>query len=1728
MDGITSLRFNNSTNFPETVTLPPELKHLVVQGRRADAHKAANKPAGGGDDNALPRPGLVHKLADLAHFITDTPNLHERLSDDECKPGLDVLVPAMKTPLHTLELLAFVDCRFTSASADELIDALSRTTKRATPLTVVLLGVDAFNLQPEAAQRRERLLTCLQPSGAHVIDDYAGDLHRAASSMYPDAKETYKALWCPPNLDLCRIAMRGDTDAYKRYTSQACVPVSAHLTPYQIAQLGQHRYTPWRVSSTVLAGALAYVGAKAILRSLTQWMFPSLRLPKFALLCTGAAVAYSTGGHKILADALGLAAGTNLGWGLLMNTAVKALLGAGHVATGALLLMGITLGRANNQDARLGEDEEDSDDKEADGARAGFKALRATVLKLMKRGAYKHIRDPDTIRKVLNVSVVKKRLRRPHVLLSMVVWVLKVCMLMGVGYGVYRVAQNETVKEGTKSATGYLTDRAQKAYSYLNKRITYRERVVHTMYASVWKALGFRSPSMHEEDEEHGAEAASFSPYLPPLRSKTDMLHPTHVCLDLVGRELWVVDQSRHKALRTLCLKKDAASKEKDRPYDVYYASVQVHDDKKEHTPVPLTCTKEMYEHCARVYKDPERLPMKRVRVTKYQPHVSALETRVSMLVNLFVSGIASAIERFTLKRKGRTPSGITYDTLHTQFKRPLLNKFQQVLKMMCPTGATNDTMPSRVYNVLAGFEEWETLQLPTRVVQLLQTLTKQAKRYPTLCAGLLLLLLLSCTGVLPILLLVVSASLLATGDTLLTLLPQMGHYLDAKQWKTTLRSLVRTMYVGNTRVFVKASETPEQAGGGWLEQGLSSVHAGARKLKQEVKGAFANRFTPDESVDLAVDPTMMYVPPSVKGPSQSNDAQGYCVYLRERLERQRDQQTVDEYMNPGVPEARVLVPGLYYVAADQKLYAFASGEGKYAGEFRYLVHLYDLCKFTADPAKVIERCDSSTFQRKDIQSYDHVVLLCDTAVFCFRRKTTGAASDEGDTTPAVKSLSRVGIDIHGKHHTLHCTTKEMEEMSDASTLQAFRLSDKGTLETVDSKMNVKTWYFVQKDRDAPWTLAEFKGGVYKEGHTKLHVKPDTDKQIEATQGKDNTCAYSKDKTIWQVSRLPLSEPVPDTVNHLIVGTYRDRFGRGQDDSNDGNDDSNDDTKRWTDWLQTFLVERAAANKPIKSLVLNIPLDFGGLAQLDTCTVHVRFLDTQKLKDPWRGFCGCAATVKACVIHYVPALTLETSETYDDDKRMPIDEKIDFNQAVCVSMEYAQERARMNTDERDALVSDDGGTYAYNWLTRALSQSNDFGATFIRAPLHLFPSKMKDMDSDVQGLLRTGRPQLPPPQAVTPLIHPSAYFTVKRLQIPALTKRLLDKDNLKHTALRTLLEKDVKVSYMSHVPHVVVHDDTPWLYSPGRLYVTDAKGKTMERYRVHEDKTVPSPPLLELPTSSTSSSWTNIEGRPEEFRFTFIRKDPPPKTAYLVWFDAPSYRLYELKKGEKDEQDEYTVAPATGIANITDPIHLLLRTLVRCTLENNWLAPMLASTSETCRVICFELDNRKKLQLLELSDTLQKRPVFDRMPLFQRIIHALKTMVTFLSDKLKVSMTMTSKRLDGFMRKQVFLTVVPKGVQAVVKSFEKGKASVASLLSMIRERFKKALSALTDRFNATLRRKRVPLTDAAHRSGGTRKRPIHRPVHPYRHRTPASTQRRRLAKRTQRRRALVPRSARST
>ena len=52
--------------------------------------------------------------------------------------------------------------------------------------------------------------------------------------------------------------MRGDPDLYKRYTTQPCVPPSAYLTPYQLAQLGNVDYTPWDVSRTVLAGAVAY------------------------------------------------------------------------------------------------------------------------------------------------------------------------------------------------------------------------------------------------------------------------------------------------------------------------------------------------------------------------------------------------------------------------------------------------------------------------------------------------------------------------------------------------------------------------------------------------------------------------------------------------------------------------------------------------------------------------------------------------------------------------------------------------------------------------------------------------------------------------------------------------------------------------------------------------------------------------------------------------------------------------------------------------------------------------------------------------------------------------------------------------------------------------------------------------------------------------------------------------------------------------------------------------------------------------------------------------------------------------------------------------------------------------------------------------------------------------------------------------------------------------------
>ena len=1096
------------------------------------------------------------------------------------------------------------------------------------------------------------------------------------------------------------------------------------------------------MSRTVLAGAVACLGAKVVLRSLTKWVFPRLRLPKFALLCTGAAVAYSTVGHEKLADALRLAAGANLGWGVLLETATKALWAAGDVATGALLLLGIKVGMAGDDDAATLGDNDDGGEHDADAApasavpseaRAGFEALRVAVIKLMQQGAYKHIRDPDTVRTLLKLSVVKKRLRRPHVLLSVVVWVLKVCVLMGVGYGVYKVVKNEKVQAGVSKLSKELAKQAEAAYTQLKTHVKYVEHV-DTVYDSVWKSLGFKRRTYAYEGEGRGGAgggdgpraALTPSPYCPPLRSKADVLHPTHVCLDLVGRELWVVDRACvGESDRDTMLRIDSVDAGEE---TVHYASVRMEGSDKD---TPITCTREMYEYCKRVYRQSKdgdgdgdagaaastsnrlQLPMKRVRVVKYKPHLSALESRIQGLLNIFLfrsqflKSKLDAQEVVHKITKTDDSSSLDYDKLHDQFSPTLLSYFEQLAKNVL------NQCPFEFNAVIDRFGKYAHNQLPANVQALLRHIGKQAKRYPILFAGLLLLMLLTLSGVLPLLLLVVSASLLSAGGLMLVS-PELKQFLDPKQWKTTLRMLVRSFYQGNTSVVVRdAGDVGKKAAGGELYEQMKHYAAQAKhRVKQYATGAektvkqhLAGLSEGERKCDLSMEPVILRSPSVASGapvstssvPTVPDDA-AQCVYISCDLERPKHIQTVDEYTRPGLREARFLAKGLYFVAPDGKLFAFVKPDDAKAkqGEddvspCRALVHLSDLCKYCKYPA---EENEYQLIGEEAIgtKAYDDYLKEIHCEISYERRSSDGVIRNcqcEGtfeysDNVPDVDSQIVIYAPVK-KLFTLVVSKYTSEHEWTIYNLTIGDDKPRGGGTPFRSKTCIATqingcWWFGHCKPSQPNTLyidgtddkLDIPTGskrvdaitISAKRSDKSDLSTSTAAIIDVNEWNDSSqttlarCTALKvlyvKGTPTPVNKMPA---VPSCVRHLVVGSHSDRFG----------DDADGETrcKRWTAWLEAQTVDQ------LETLVLNTPVECAASARLNPEAVHVQFMDIGKPDDPWHGFCGTGtAETKQTTVHlrYIPALADDPSvlgalNTVAQSLR---DGRIDIRETVCV------------------------------------------------------------------------------------------------------------------------------------------------------------------------------------------------------------------------------------------------------------------------------------------------------------------------------------------------------------------------------------------------------------------------------------------------------------------------------
>ena len=315
-------------------------------------------------------------------------------------------------------------------------------------------------------------------------------------------------------------------------------------------------------------------------------------------------------------------------------------------------------------------------------------------------------------------------------------------------------------------------------------------------------------------------------------------------------------------------------------------------------------------------------------------------------------------------KIKINNTDDLDYHKLHDQFSPTLLSYFEQLvsftLKKTCP----------HVYNTLCAFGQRVHSRLPANVQALLSHVGKQAKRYPILFAGLLLLMLLTLSGVLPLLLLVVSASLLSAGGLMLVS-PELKQFLDPKQWKSTLRMLVRSFYQGNTTVVVRdTGDDGEKAAGGELYGKMKQYAEDAEKVVKQyatdaekvVKQHLTGLSDGERKCDLSMEPVIIQSPSVASAAPVSSsavptllDGVVKCVYISCDLERPKHIQTVAEYTRPGLREARFLAKGLYFVAPDGKLFAFvnpAKQDENDVSPFRALIHLSDLCKFCKYPAK--------------------------------------------------------------------------------------------------------------------------------------------------------------------------------------------------------------------------------------------------------------------------------------------------------------------------------------------------------------------------------------------------------------------------------------------------------------------------------------------------------------------------------------------------------------------------------------------------------------------------------------------------------------------------------------------------------------------------------------------------------------------------------------------------------
>ena len=255
-------------------------------------------------------------------------------------------------------------------------------------------------------------------------------------------------------------------------------------------------------------------------------------------------------------------------------------------------------------------------------------------------------------------------------------------------------------------------------------------------------------------------------------------------------------------------------------------------------------------------------------------------------------------------------------------------------------------------------------------------------------------------------------------------------------------------------------------------------------------------------------------------------------------------------------------------------------------------------------------------------------------------------------------------------------------------------------------------------------------------------------------------------------------------------------------------------------------------------------------------------------------------------------------------------------------------------------------------------------------------------------------------------------------------------------------------------------------------------------------------------------------------------EEQPISNVYAYSFTTE--RCYPLKRQTTDEEGKSILAWG-GLdgprSNLQYPFEMLLKFLLRGMASGGNLASVLGGKGYTDRLICFTVDRGKVVPLRKNTDehiittrgvgTFQDI-IMESRNIVQRLSNTnLKEIVQEKLQETLVTMAMKNK----FMFFKFFIQNLRDGTAMNIRNFVQGMRTFMGWFgNRLRKGARGVYNALTFRRHNTQSAK-----------GGTRKRHAHcLKRHPHR-RPPASTQRRRLAKRTRRRNrvtALLP--ARST